>query len=205
MEETKKQAPKMVVEEVETPAAPATTPGPTPEVKTEVKEEPKKEQPEKKPSPNNFNIMWILIPGILLLGLLMGGIFAYYRGISRLNNLTSTPTPTPFSAIPTPTPATNKTNLTKYSIKVLNGSGIAGEAGKVKTLLENAGFKVASAANAKTYDYEKTEISTKQGIETDFIQALVSALGKAYQMADPTTSATQSASIIVTVGSLKAK
>ncbi|PIP57285.1 hypothetical protein COY30_01550 [Candidatus Woesebacteria bacterium CG_4_10_14_0_2_um_filter_44_9] len=196
MEKPEKQAPKMVVEEV----ASTEPPEPAPEAAAEVKTEIPKENPVTK-----FNILWIFVPGILLLGLLVGGIFAYYHGINKINS----PTPTPVSGVtvasPTPTSPAKQTDLTKYSIAVLNGSGIAGEAGKVKTILQEAGFKVASTANAKTYDYDKTEISTKEGIEADFIKALVFSLSKTYQLADPLTSATQSASIVVTVGSLKAK
>lgn len=203
MDEAKKQAPKLIVEEVGNTEPPAKAPeaiaeappDTNPEVKTEIPEEPV----------TKFNILWILVPGILVLGLLMGGIFAYLRGLNRLNNPTPTPTATPASASTTPTPTAKQIDLTKYSITVLNGSGIAGEAAKVKDILEKAGFKVASTANAKTYDYTKTEISTKSNVEEDFVKALVAALNKTYQLADPATSSAQTVSAIVTVGSLKVK
>ena len=217
MDEIKKVAPKMVVEEVETSESVPEKAEASPEVRLEAKPEkvePKREIYEikrrvEKTNIDNFNIMWVLIPGILLLGLLLGGVFAYYRGLNGINKPSPKSSPTPAaSAIPsnpTPTPQAKKIDLTKYAITLLNGSGVAGEASKVKTLLETAGFKVSSTGNAKTYDFEKTEISVKSGIEADFVKSLVSTLSKSYQLADPVTSATQSASVVITIGSLKAK
>lgn len=192
-----------------------------PPVKEEVKPEPKTEVSQNKPEvlapepppyakeSRKFNLLWILIPGLLLLGLLMGGIFAYYKGINNLNTPSTEATSTPVASpvlTPTPTPlATTKLDLTKYPVAILNGSGIAGEAGKVKTLLQTAGFTIASTANAKTYDFEKTEVSVKTGVDAAFVEALVTALNKNYQVDDPKTVSTQSASVVVTVGTLKAR
>lgn len=190
--EVEKKAPKLVVEEVAETGQTPTVPEPVPQT-----------VPEK--APDKFNILWILVPGILILGLLMGGIYAYLRGLNKLNNPTPSPTPIATLASPTPTPADKQTDLTKYLITILNGSGIAGEAAKVKDILEEAGFKVGSTANAKTYDYAKTEISTKTTVEADFVKSLATALGKTYQIADPATSSAQTSPVIVTVGNLKAK
>lgn len=226
MDETKKHSHRMVVEEVgsdapisdtpETTSEPDLSPKPeveqtepkaeitTPETKPEIKKE--AEIILEKPKSNKFNLFWILIPGLLILGLLMGGVFAYYNGINKIaNQPESSPTPeTIATPSPIPTPS-SKLDLSKYPISVLNGSGIAGEAGKVKTILETAGFTVSSTGNAKTYDFTKTEISVKTGVEADFVQAIVTALGKTYQLEDPKTASTQSASIIITVGNLKVK
>ena len=195
MEKPEKQAPKMVVEEV----ASTEPPEPAPEAAAEVKTEIPKENPVTK-----FNILWIFVPGILLLGLLVGGIFAYYHGINKINS----PTPTPVSGVtvasPTPTSPAKQTDLTKYSISVLNGSGIKGEAGKVQTLIEAAGFTVLSTGNAATYDYTKTQITLKTGIDPDFVSILVATLKKSYQLEDPKTVSSQTNDVTVTVGSLKA-
>jgi hypothetical protein len=181
--------------------------------KTEaVKEEPVKIEKEVKPKKeSSFNILWILIPGMLLLGLLIGGIFAYFFGIQKISDsnkpnttenqdITVEPTVTP-SSTPLASPSAN---LSKYKIKILNGSGISGEAGKVQTLIEAAGFTVLSTGNATTYDFTKTQITLKTGIDPDFVTALVTALKKNYQTGDPKTVSTQTNDVTVTVGSLKA-
>lgn len=43
-------------------------------------------------------------------------------------------------------------------ITVLNGSGIAGEAGKLQTLLEGEGFEVDGVGNADAFNYETTQV-----------------------------------------------
>lgn len=161
---------------------------------------------------SSFNILWILIPGMLLLGLLIGGIFAYVFGIQKISdtqksdssgtqNITVEPRESP-TAKPTASPSAN---LSKYKIKILNGSGIKGEAGKVQTLVEAAGFSVLSTGNAATYDYTKTQITIKTGVDSDFVSALVATLTKNYQLEDAKTSSSQTNDVTVTVGSLKAK
>ncbi|MCX6706093.1 MAG: LytR C-terminal domain-containing protein, partial [Candidatus Woesebacteria bacterium] len=160
---------------------------------------------------SSFNILWILIPGMLLLGLLIGGIFAYVFGIQKISdtkkadtsenqNITVEPTVSP-TAKPT---ASSSANLSKYKIKILNGSGIKGEAGKVQTLVEAAGFSVLSAGNAVTYDYTKTQITIKTGVDPEFIVALVATLKKDYQLEDPKTVSSQTNDVTVIVGNLKA-
>ncbi len=201
MEEKKKM--RMVVEEIGShkeevkPAEEVINP-------EAVKEETK---PQKDSS---FNILWILIPGMLLLGLLIGGIFAYVFGIQKISdtektdssetqNVTVKSTVSPTTK-PTASPSAN---LSKYKIKILNGSGIKGEAGKVQTLIESAGFTVLSTGNAATYDYTKTQITTKTGIDPNFISTLVATLKKNYQLEDPKTVTSQTNDITVTVGNLK--
>lgn len=172
-------------------------------VKKEVEIKPKKE--------SSFNILWILIPGMLLLGLLIGGIFAYFFGIQKISDSGSTPTPqtqiqtSEPTSISTSTPqASPSANLAKYKIKILNGSGISGEAGRVQTLIETAGFSVLSTGNASTYDYTKTQITVKTGTDTDFTTALISTLRKNYQLEELKTSTSQTNDVTVIVGNLKA-
>ena len=181
-------------------------------VKEEIVEEPVKQEEEKPQKESSFNILWILIPGMLLLGLLIGGIFAYVFGLQKLANLNNnnspketqnaTVKPTASSVIsPSASPSAN---LAKYKITVLNGSGIKGEASKVQDLLEKAGFTVSSTGNASSYDFTKTQISVVKDTDPVFIQALVKILSKNYTLADPKTATSQAQSVIVTVGNLKA-
>lgn len=60
---------------------------------------------------------------------------------------------------PTPTLRINRKDL---KIKVLNGSGIPGEAKEAASILEELGYKVVETANADSYDYEKTVIKIKE-------------------------------------------
>lgn len=78
------------------------------------------------------------------------------------------PTPTSVKAPPPTAPPTLIPTLTpvpdraKVSIKVLNGSGTPGLAGKVKVYLETFGYRNIETANAEKYDYQNTEVSIKE-------------------------------------------
>lgn len=102
--------------------------------------------------------LWAI--GVLLVVVLIGAgiIWASRGGVAKLSFAKPTPTPTA-APTPTPTPAIDKKTIT---IEVLNGSGIAGTAGNMKTFLEEKGYTVSGTGNAKNYEYEKTEIQTKE-------------------------------------------
>lgn len=157
------------------------------------------------PQKTEISPFWIIIPGVFLLGALLGGIVYYQKNAGQKNAAPATPTaiPSPLSSpIVTPQPTVN---LSKYEIRVLNGSGIAGEANRAKTLLEKAGFAVSSTGNAAHYSYTKTIIQAKDEIEKAFITKLSEALTKVYVI-DPKTetlSATASDKIVVIIGSSK--
>lgn len=180
-------------------------------VQEEIKEVVEKQQDEfmaPKQAPN-FNPLIIIIPGILLLGALLGGI-VFYQKMTNSAAVTATPTPnandqtTTDTTTPTATPAATTTSLTKYSVVIQNGSGISGEAGRAKTLLETAGFKVGSTGNASSYDFTKTIVKVKSTVEADFTAALVKALGKNYTVDKTATlPSTSTDDIQVIVGSLK--
>jgi len=110
-----------------------------------------------KKSPITGVFMWAF--GVILLVVGIGAVIILTsRGSLKMPSLGPKPSPTPTVApLPTatPVPTVDKTTL---NIQVLNGSGTAGEAGKMKTLLEEKGYTVVGTGNAKTYDYDKTEI-----------------------------------------------
>lgn len=55
-------------------------------------------------------------------------------------------------------------DLSDYSVNILNGSGTAGEAGKVSELLTEKGFSTINTGNADAYTYTKTEVRFKPGL-----------------------------------------
>lgn len=82
---------------------------------------------------------------------------------SLVNQTTITPTdavqftPEP-TREPTPTEAPIAVAKEELKIRVLNGSGTSGVAGKVATLLKEAGYTDVSTGNADEYDYEDVTI-----------------------------------------------
>jgi hypothetical protein len=139
-----------------------TTPQKSEETKSE-KEDVRPESPDKIP-------FWVLLIAFLIgisLGAgLIGGVFYYDAKVSKIISKNPTPTLTAtIESTQTPAPTGNDENeeidLSKYSIEVLNGAGIAGEAGKAAGLLEDVGFTETSTGNASSYNYTVTEVSLK--------------------------------------------
>lgn len=95
------------------------------------------------------------------------------------------------SVTPTSTPETTPTaeelDLTEYSISILNGSGVAGQAGIVNDLLEEAGFEDLSTGNAESYDYETTEVSLTENTPKGIFDIISQTLENDYEVkeADP--------------------
>jgi len=178
------------------------------EEKEEIKKELEPEAPktqEAPPQKSSSLALWIIVPGFFLLGALLGGIFFYQRGVNTA--ATQTPAPTSEavgSTSPTPTPSA-EVDLEKYEVKILNGSGIAGEAGKARSLLEKAGFTISSTGNASTYDYTKTIIQAKSDVDESFLTALSGALSEGYSVDSKTQTLQESSTdkVVVIVGSTK--
>lgn len=131
-----------------------------------------------KKSPIAAVLLWAL--GVIGVVVAIGAIIiATSRGSIQMPVIGAKPTPTPTVApmpTATPTPAVDKT---KVSIQVLNGSGIAGEANKMKTLLEEKGYTVEGTGNAKSYEYKQTEIQVTADNEA-FISFLTADLAGSY-------------------------
>lgn len=133
---------------------------------------------------------WFLIALVVGLALVVisGGIWIYQKAIgSKKTSATSeiTPTPTEEMAATTPevspveelTPTPGK--KAELKIQILNGGGVKGEAARAAQLLDKTGFKNIKTGNADRFDYEKTEISIKEG-QKEFLQEITEALSENY-------------------------
>lgn len=97
-------------------------------------------------------------------------------------------------------------DLTKYSIKVLNGSGIRGEAAKGQQILESMGFTVASIGNAPSSDYLKTVIQVKKNIDDSYLAKLKEVIGKYYVLSGvQEIPEDETAEVVVILGNTKAE
>ena len=150
----------------------------------------------------------ILIPGVLLLGALLGGVYFYQKSV---NQGAASPTPTPEESTPasSTTPSASpsaKLDLTKYPINVQNGSGIPGTAGSVKDLLTKAGFKVSASGNADNYNYTDTILKVKGDVPEDFVTKLTTTLSGIYKIGkSETLPDTSKDEVVVVVGSSKSQ
>lgn len=162
----------------------------------------------KKQKKGYFGFFLLVATITFVVGLLVIGGFSYFfsadsEKLTGLPSFTSaTPTPTQ-SLEPSATPTPEEVDLSAYAVRVLNGSGITGEAAAVRTLLEEKGFEVAGIGNAATSDYTKTVISAKEDVEEAYLTELIKALQEQYSVNSVVedASSSQTADVVVTVGS----
>lgn len=129
-------------------------------------------------------IIALIIIVLLILGAVVGGVLFFQKGVSEPiteeANVSSTPTPTT-----TPEPdVEEEIDLTKVTMSILNGSGIAGEAGKVKDLLSGVGFtdENIETGNADSYNYEGITLSIKENLSEDIVEEIDKALSDDYDV-----------------------
>lgn len=148
----------------------------------------------------------ILVPGVLLLGALLGGIFFYEKGIRDQSAITPTPEATAEAVVTPSASPSAKLDLTKYPINVENGSGIPGTASSAKDLLTKGGFKVSTTGNAATYDFTDTTIETKADVPSDFVTKLTTTLSGIYKVGTPKSLPdTSKDEVVVIIGSSKSQ
>jgi hypothetical protein len=106
--------------------------------------------------------------GIFAISFLLS--FGIIFGFSRLSDggftfsfPTAQPTTTPEptvepTAVPTPTPSVAREEL---RVRVLNGTGTAGQAGEVEDALQEAGYAEIVTGNADSFDFETTQVQIK--------------------------------------------
>lgn len=113
------------------------------------------------------------------------------------------PTPEPVAKVqPTVTPE-KEVKLSDYSVKVLNGSGVSGQAAKVKTALTAEGFTVASTGNADRTDVEKTQITYRKTVTSAALTKVKDVLKKSYVLDKETqlpSADSSSPDITITIG-----
>lgn len=133
----------------------------------------------------NFKMFFIFLFIFALLGALIGGLYYYKQKVNgepASNNEQGIEKETP-TIEPTATPSASA-DLSKLKVNVLNGSGIKGEANKVKSLLKNGGFAEdkIETGNANSYDYKTTSVSLKKDVPEEVFSKVKELLGSGYDV-----------------------
>lgn len=121
-----------------------------------------------------FFVVLLIIAGVI------AGLFFLGRNQNVDDESTVAPTETESLSVPTeepsptpePTPDLDRADL---SIRVLNGSGVAGAAGDIADILRELGYTVSGTGNADNYDYEGITINISEADE-EFLDLLESDL-----------------------------
>jgi|GEM_PF-1877033 len=126
--------------------------------------------------------MWKVIVGAVVVVLIGAGGYLYYQ--SSQKKLANPPTTTAVTVTQKPSASPTPENVKKdaYSIEVQNGSGIAGEAGRAQSLLEDEDFVIDSTGNADNYDYTKTVIQAKKDVSKAWTDQLKEVLKGKYEV-----------------------
>ena len=78
---------------------------------------------------------------------------------------------------PQPTPL----DFSKYQIRIINGSGIAGEASRARQLVVDNGFSVEGVGNSDSFDFTSAQITHKEQVEEGYIDRLREFLEQRYE------------------------
>lgn len=98
----------------------------------------------------------VVLGFLIVLTMLMGGLIYFQQMRSQGSNNA----PEASQAVtPTPTPLPKEVAKTDLKVSIENGTGTAGQAGKVKDLLSGIGYSTITTGNAESNDHDKTEIT----------------------------------------------
>lgn len=135
---------------------------------------------------NSKGLVLSLLATLVVGGALTGGIIYSRTSLDNRSKAASpeeTSIPTPeVTSTPEATPTPEVIDLTEYTINILNGSGVAGQAGVVNDLLELAGFEGMDTGNADSYDYESTEVSLIEGTPKGVFDTIKETLEDDYEV-----------------------
>lgn len=145
---------------------------------------------------------WIIISIFIVIAIIGFVYFMFFRGGTGGTSQVS-PTPTLFEEEePTPTPE-RESNKENIKIRLLNGSGVVGEAGRVKALLEKADFVVESTDNADSYDHKETDIQAKAKIDPSVVEEITGILTNDYTVSSSELDESEEVDIIIVIGARK--
>jgi len=153
-------------------------------------------------------IFIVIIVIAIILGIIAGGFYYYRSKVSSTPEKPtqpSTSTETVVTPEPTEEPVTEEIDFSEYSVSILNGSGVPGEAGNAESLLSDLEFSSIDTGNAESYDYENTEVSLKGGLPRGIFTKIEEPLSEDYKvtLSETTLDEDSSFDIIIIVGSKK--
>lgn len=152
----------------------------------------------------NKNVFFYLVCGIVVVVLI--AFFLYVFNLVKIPYISSTnpddltikvlPTSEAFLS-PTDVPSKDKNALT---IQVLNGTGIVGQAGKVKSLLTSVGYTNIESGNSSTKDTVETQIEFSKGVSKEVRDEVVKILKSMFGSISTKESNEHAMDIVITTG-----
>ena len=148
------------------------------------------------PNPNmsdkksNGAIKWIIVV-LGVIAIVAAGIFFIMKTSTDSETATATPTPvvddrltavaTPEpTATPSPTPSAKPVDRSEIKVEVLNGTGTAGDAGLVKSALEDLEITEITVGNADEQEETDTTVTYSDKLDLALIDEIVAELEKTF-------------------------
>lgn len=130
------------------------------------------EAEKKKPSR-----LWIYLIGLVVILAACGGVLFKLGVFANLFKQETKKAETEVTVTPTetPSPTVEAVDLTNYKVQVLNGTGITGEAARIKTMLTEAGFAEIEVGN--TTATSESQIRLKEEVPEAVSSEVVSKVG----------------------------
>lgn len=150
---------------------------------------------------------WLII--LVLFLVVIGGVtyfvFKSSKSASSLDENSPTPAATIDSSLSTPTPSPSATpaNKSALNISVLNGTGIAGEAGLLSTQLKALGYTNVTTGNATSQNVTDTSVVFSPTVGQDVVTEITSKLKDMYINVNSSTSSLSGSDIQITTGTRK--
>lgn len=121
---------------------------------------------------------------LAILALVAVGVWLIFgRGNEEENDFVDV-TPTRFEQSSSPTPTFVEIERDEIKIQVLNGTGVSGAAGDLKSDMETLGYSQITVGNADNQNYENTEVNFSDDVAQDVKDEIISKLESVYQEVD---------------------
>ncbi len=127
-------------------------------------------------------IFLLILLVFIIMAVVGGGVYYYQSNLETTTETVTDPQSELGNTEPTntPTPTEIEIEVSSYSINILNGSGIPGEAGNVETLLLEEGFETTETGNADATNYKETIIKVKEDTPEGVIDIIKQSIGSSY-------------------------
>ncbi len=141
----------------------------------------------------------LVILGFLVISTLVFGGFLFME--QKRFGIVPTPTPVISEVTPEPTePTIEEVDKGSLTVSVLNGTGTAGQAGKVKSIMEELGYNSISTGNADSTNNSKTTVSFSEKVSKLRSDEIVKALEKTFSSVTRATDDSITNDILVVTG-----
>lgn len=136
---------------------------------------------EKKEKKSKKGLIVIVI--IVLVLLAAGGWFLFQKKSKTNENISQTSSISPTGEIAS-TPTERPVDKSEVSIEILNGSGVSGEAAKLKSVLSELDYTDIEVGNASSSDYVTTEVTFKSSVGDEVKDEITDKLESIYSNVD---------------------